>query len=109
MQVRSSKAMHRRELTARKFLRRHFHQSVLSQIQFCECVSVNVRFAPMATELLRRTQLTLRAITGCEQSQQTLLFDHLVGEGDQLIRHMEAKHFGDLAVDLELEVYLASG
>jgi hypothetical protein len=50
------------------------------------------------------------ATSGCEQSQQTnSLFDHLVGEGDQLIPHMEAKHFGDLAVDHELEVYLASG
>jgi hypothetical protein len=42
-------------------------------------------------------------------ADQASLFDHLVGERNQLIRHMEAKHFGDLAVDHELEVYLASG
>jgi hypothetical protein len=72
--------------------------------------SVNVHFAPKATEVLRRRELTRCATSGSEHSQQTnSLFDHLVGEGDQLIRHMEAKHFGDLAVDHELEVYLASG
>ena len=69
-----------------------------------------VRFTPESGHRAEMPACPLSATSGCEHSQQTnSLFDHLVGEGDQLIRRMEAKHFGDLAVDHELEVYLASG
>jgi hypothetical protein len=45
---------------------------------------------------------------GIAANNRTIRVDHLVGEGEQLIQHMDAKHFGDLAIDHELEVYLAS-
>jgi hypothetical protein len=36
---------------------------------------------PIATKLVRRNEVTLCAISGCEQMQQNpCLFDHLVGE-----------------------------
>jgi hypothetical protein len=39
---------------------------------------------PKATESLRSSEMTLSAITGREQSQQiNLLFDHLVGAGEE--------------------------
>src|SRR6266851_7342334 len=45
----------------------------------------------------------LRAITGCEQSQQNQsLFDYLVGAGEQLRWHVEAKRLRGLEVDHQL-------
>jgi hypothetical protein len=42
----------------------------------------------------------LRAITGREQSQQgSPLFDHLVGKGEELCRHIEPERFGCLEID----------
>src|SRR5262249_9982023 len=40
---------------------------------FCKRSSVNVRFAPKATEVLRCREASLCARTGCEQSQQNSL------------------------------------
>jgi hypothetical protein len=48
---------------------------------------------------------SLRAKTGCEQPQQRgPLFDHLVGEREQLVWHGEAKHPGRLSVDDQFEL-----
>jgi hypothetical protein len=44
------------------------------------------------------------AITGCEQSQQTLLLDHLVGVGEQRGRHSDAERVGRLEIDNQLEL-----
>ena len=47
----------------------------------------------------------LSAKTGCEQSQQSSpLFDHLVGEREQPIRHIEAERLGGLEVEHKLEL-----
>jgi hypothetical protein len=47
-----------------------------------------------------RDERQLRAITGREQMQQTTsLFDHLVGDADQLIWHFDAERLGGLEVD----------
>jgi hypothetical protein len=60
----------------------------------------NVRYA----ESVRRNEPTRCAITGREQSQQDpRLFNHLVGEREQLIRHSKPEHLGGLAVEHELE------
>src|SRR5215475_11556961 len=57
--------------------------------------SVNVRFAPKATQVLHCRELTRCANSGCEQSQQTAqLFDHLVGTREQSWRHFEAERLG---------------
>jgi hypothetical protein len=45
---------------------------------------LNVRFAPKATELLQRREMTLRANTG-----HCGLFDHLVGAGERHRRNFE--------------------
>src|SRR5262249_25143760 len=45
-----------------------------------------------------------RATSGCEQSQQgSRLFDHLVGTGEQVRRHVEAEQSRRLQVDDELK------
>src|SRR5262249_10049957 len=60
---------------------------------------------PIATKLLRRGSPPLRAITSCEQSQQTnSLFDHLVGAGEQRWRHSKAERPGGHQVDSQIEL-----
>jgi hypothetical protein len=61
---------------------------------------IDVRFTPDATKLLRSSEMTRCAITGREQMQQTTsLFDHLVGDAEQLIWHFDAERLGGLEVD----------
>src|SRR5262249_19518279 len=55
---------HRRCDTSQKF-RACTHKSA-----FCKRGSVNVRFAPKATKVLRCRELTRCATNGCEQAQQ---------------------------------------
>jgi hypothetical protein len=67
---------------------------------FCKRGSVNVRFAPKATEVLRCRESTECAITSCEQMQQVApLFDDFVGSREQCSRHFEAERFGGLDVE----------
>jgi hypothetical protein len=48
---------------------------------------------------------TLRARTGCEQSQQEHpLFDHLVGEREQIVGDFDAKRLGRPEIDYQLEL-----
>src|SRR5580704_16745378 len=66
--------------------------------------SCNSRFAPESDRLLHCREMSLWAMSGCEQSQQSSsLFDHLVGGGDQRWRHGQAEHLGGLEVDHQLE------
>src|SRR5262245_1941158 len=44
------------------------------------------------------TFATQSAISGCEQPQQQSLFDHLVGAGEQTVRHGEAERLGRVEV-----------
>jgi hypothetical protein len=62
------------------------HKSAL-----CKRGSVNVRFAPKATEVLRCRELTRCANSGCEQSQQKKLLDDLVGGDKQPRWHGQAE------------------
>jgi hypothetical protein len=56
--------------------------------------------APIATELVRRNQLTRSAKTGPSASQQrVLLFDHLVGEGEQLVWKRETERLRGPEID----------
>ena len=56
-----------------------------------DCGSVNVRFAPKATEVLRCRELARCAITGRERSQQKpVLLNHLVGDGEYAWRNCKA-------------------
>jgi hypothetical protein len=48
--------------------------------------------------------LTLRAITGREQVQQKKLFDHVVGEREQLVRHVKGNRRCSFEVDHKLEL-----
>ena len=67
---------------------------------FCKRGSVNVRFAPKATEVLRCRELTLCAITIWKQMQQVApLFEDFVGSREQCSRHFEAERFGGLDVE----------
>jgi len=44
---------------------------------------IDVRFTPDATKLLRSSEMTRCANTGCERMQQiAVLLDHLVGAGE---------------------------
>src|SRR5262245_47363157 len=71
--------------------------SIISDRSLRQRRSRHVRFAPKADKRTLASICPLNATSGCEQSHQTnFLLDHLVGEGDQLIRHMEAKHLAIL-------------
>jgi len=48
-------------------------------------------FAPIASEPSHRSESTLCANSGCEQSQQKKLLDHLVGGDKQPRRHGQAE------------------
>jgi hypothetical protein len=63
-----------------------------------------VCFAPIASEVWHRSELTRCAKTGCEQSQQSSLIDHLVGAGEQHGRNVNAELLGRLQIDDELEL-----
>ena len=66
---------------------------------------INVRFCPLSglkSDILRGPR---SAKTGCEQSQQTAqLFDYLVGERQQAIRHREPERLGSLKVEHQVEL-----
>jgi len=69
----------------------------------------HVRFAPIATDLVRGSGLPLCAKTGREQVQQTAssrtpLFDHLVGEREQVIGDFDAKLLRSLQIDEKLKL-----
>ena len=59
---------------------------------------VDVRFAPKATEVSCR-----REITRWANRRIAALFDHLVGEHEQVMRNGEAECIGGLEVDNEIE------
>jgi hypothetical protein len=62
--------------------------------------SRDVRFAPIATELLRCGAPPLRARSGLMQcSKGAPLFNDLVCEGEQIRRYFKAKGFCDSAID----------
>ena len=66
--------------------------------------SLNVRFGPKATELLRRREMTRWAKTGCEQSQQSpRLFDHLVGAQKKRLGYLETKSLCGGDIDAQIE------
>jgi hypothetical protein len=61
--------------------------------------------APISAMLLQCHDRSKSAKTGREQSQQRQrLFDHLVGAGEQRVRHGEAERFGGLEIDHQLEL-----
>ena len=63
------------------------------------------RFARKADKRVGVPLSPLCAKTGREHMQQTaLLFDHLVGAGEQRRRHGEAERLGGLEVDDEIEL-----
>jgi hypothetical protein len=65
---------------------------------------LDFRYHPRATGDVWRHNMSRRAKTGCEQSQQTIsLFDHLVGAGEQRWRQSEAKRLGGLEVHHQLD------
>jgi len=66
--------------------------------------SVNVRFAPKATEVLRCREASLCAITGSEQVQQKSLLDHLVSDGEHVRRNPESERRRRLEIEHELEL-----
>jgi hypothetical protein len=47
------------------------------------CMPSNVRFVLKATELVRRREMTRRAIRGLMRRSKANLFDHLVGAGEK--------------------------
>jgi hypothetical protein len=60
---------------------------------------------PMATELVRRNELTLcanRVLMHCSANRQSL-FDHVVGASEQRWGHLEAERLGRLEIDDQLE------
>ena len=61
--------------------------------------SLNVRFAPKATESLRRRKMTRCANKGTHAVQQiALLFDQMVGAREQRLWDGEAERLGSLGV-----------
>ena len=65
----------------------------------------DVRFASNSVRISAAEELTLSAISGRKQSQQTVsLFDQFVGGDEQLFRHSKAEHPGGLGVDDQLEL-----
>jgi hypothetical protein len=66
----------------------------------CDVGSVAVRFTPKSHHLLRRREMTLRAMSCRKQVQQKRwLFDHLVGALQERFRHRQTKSLGGLEVD----------
>ena len=64
----------------------------------------NVRFGPLCglkSDMSRGPRSATSGLMRC--SKKHLLFDHLVGGREQLVRHGEAKHAGGLVVDHKLE------
>jgi hypothetical protein len=62
----------------------------------------DVCFAPKATVLLYRGEMSRRAITGLMHRSKKALFDHFIGLGEYRRRHREAECFGGLEVDYQL-------
>ena len=59
----------------------------------------------MATESVRRNEPTLCATSGCEQSQQrSPLFDHLVGEREEIVGNLDTERLGGFEIDDKLEL-----
>jgi hypothetical protein len=66
---------------------------------------IHVRFAPEATELLRRHEMTRCAISDVYAMQQgSRLFDHFVSAAEQLCWHFEPQRLRRLQIDHQLEL-----
>ena len=65
----------------------------------------NVRYASDSDHSRYKSELTVWAKSGCEQSQQgSRLFDHLVGAAEQGIWNGEAERFRGFKIDHEIEL-----
>jgi hypothetical protein len=83
-------------------LARQWQIRVLSAARDVTVAAAHVRFAPKATVEPSHCNPPLRAISGCDQSQQGRpLFDHLVGKREQRLRDFEAERLSGLEVDGE--------
>ena|SRR6516165_2025742 len=71
---------------------------------FCKRGSVNVRFAPKATELLRRRELTRCANRRHMPCSKKILFDHFVGPYQERFRDLKAKRLRSFEIDHQLEL-----
>ena len=63
----------------------------------------NVRFTPKSGHCRATVGCLLCATSGCEQSQQVALFNHLVGALLEEQRNIEAERLGGLGVDGHLK------
>ena len=60
--------------------------------------------SPHPPRIADMAELTLRAITGCKQSQQKApLFDHLVGAGEERRRHVETECSSGFKINYQFE------
>jgi hypothetical protein len=59
----------------------------------------DVRFYPNSDRLLRSSEVTLCAKSAHSALRQRLLFDHLVGNGEQRLRNCQPQCLRDLDVD----------
>ena len=71
---------------------------------FCKRGSVYVRFAPKATELLRRRELTRCANRRHMPCSKKILFDHFVGPYQERFRDLKAKRLRSFEIDHQLEL-----
>ena len=66
------------------------------------CRPVDFRYAPLATDVAWRCNMSRRAMNGLMQRTNAFLLDHLVGAAAQRERNRDAECFGSFEVDYEL-------